>query len=272
MKAHEYVLIALFTIVLILSFLLIRPFINILLTSIILSYIFFPIYKRIRNKTNSENISAIITVLLIIAITITPLFFIADVLIKESISLYKGGQIQTIMDSFSAVTNNPELSFYLDEIIKVTSNYLTKLISSLIIKIPSMLLDVFVLIFVTFFLFKDGEHIIKRLETLPLKTVHRKELIEQFKSITQSTVYSWFLTAILQGILGFIGFLIFGISNPVFWGIVMTILALLPAGTVFIWLPAAIWLIATGSLVQGVGLLLYGMLIISLADNLFREY
>ena len=135
-----------------------------------------------------------------------------------------------------------------------------------------MLLDVFVLIFVTFFLFKDGEHIIKRLETLPLKTVHRKELIEQFKSITQSTVYSWFLTAILQGILGFIGFLIFGISNPVFWGIVMTILALLPAGTVFIWLPAAIWLIATGSLVQGVGLLLYGMLIISLADNLFRVY
>jgi predicted PurR-regulated permease PerM len=75
----------------------------------------------------------------------------------------------------------------------------------------------------------------------------------------------------VQGSLGGLLFWILGIDSPIFWGVIMTILSLLPAiGSALIWGPAAIILIATGSIVKGIILIAAGTLIIGLVDNVLR--
>ena len=77
--------------------------------------------------------------------------------------------------------------------------------------------------------------------------------------------------AVLQGILGGIGFFVVGIPNPVFWGFIMTILAFLPiVGTGLIWGPAGIILIAEGNIIWGIFLLVYGFFIVAGIDNIIR--
>lgn len=77
--------------------------------------------------------------------------------------------------------------------------------------------------------------------------------------------------AVLQGILGAITFWIVGLSNPVLWGVAMAAGALIPAvGPALVWVPASIILLATGSIWQGVTIILSGVLVIGLVDNLLR--
>jgi len=86
------------------------------------------------------------------------------------------------------------------------------------------------------------------------------------------------LIALIQGALGALGFFLFGISSPLFWGLLMGILSLLPmVGTGLIWVPAALILLLNGifqdsySLIfKGIGLFLYGLLIVSSLDNILR--
>jgi predicted PurR-regulated permease PerM len=77
--------------------------------------------------------------------------------------------------------------------------------------------------------------------------------------------------AALQGALGGVIFWLLGLHAPVLWGVVMGLLALLPAvGAAVIWVPAAIYLLAIGDVWQGVVLLIFGAFVIGLVDNILR--
>jgi predicted PurR-regulated permease PerM len=76
--------------------------------------------------------------------------------------------------------------------------------------------------------------------------------------------------AAVQGALGGTAFALLGIDAPVFWGVVMAFFCILPLGAWVIWLPAALWLIATGAMLKGLILVGVGVGIVSLADNFLR--
>ena len=79
------------------------------------------------------------------------------------------------------------------------------------------------------------------------------------------------VVGVVQGILGGLIFWILGMGTPVMWGAVMAVLSLLPAfGTSLVWVPAAIYLLLTGSAWKGVVLLAFGTLVISTIDNVLR--
>ena len=79
--------------------------------------------------------------------------------------------------------------------------------------------------------------------------------------------------AALQGVLGGIIFWFLGVPAAVLWGLVMAFLSLLPAvGSALIWLPVALYLLATGAVWQGLVLIAYGALVIGLVDNLLRPF
>jgi predicted PurR-regulated permease PerM len=102
--------------------------------------------------------------------------------------------------------------------------------------------------------------------------------MNSFAEITSATIYGQIMLSLVQGALGGLGFLIFGVSSPILWGLVMAIFAFLPViGTAFIWVPAGLILLVNGLLShsnsllwRGIGLLLYGALIVSTVDNLLR--
>ena len=111
-----------------------------------------------------------------------------------------------------------------------------------------------------------------------LKKTQARRIYYRLREITHGVVYGYILVGVIQGAAGAIGFLLFGISSPLFWGVIMMVFALIPfLGTGIVWGPAALILIFDGVttdsstfLWKGVGLLVYGFFIVGGLDNLLR--
>jgi predicted PurR-regulated permease PerM len=129
-----------------------------------------------------------------------------------------------------------------------------------------------IMLYVLFFFFRDGKQIVAGVaRVLPLGDDRRRRLLQKFAQVAHATVKGSLIVAAAQGSLGVILFLIVGIETAIFWGVVMAVLSLLPAvGAGLVWLPAAIILFAGGQIWQGVVVLLGGVFVIGLVDNLLR--
>jgi len=106
---------------------------------------------------------------------------------------------------------------------------------------------------------------------MPFKDHQKERLTSQIKDIVVSTVYGGVLVAIIQGIFGGIAFFLLGIGSPVLWGVAMSITSFLPIlGTFIIWGPTSAYLVVQGNYMKGAGLFLFGILVISMVDNLLK--
>jgi len=123
-----------------------------------------------------------------------------------------------------------------------------------------------------YYAFRDGENFLGHVkEILPLEPILKEKLFMEVRTVTQGVLYGQVMTAVIQGSVATLGLVIFGVGNWVFWGALMLILAFLPVfGTPLIWVPAAVDKILSGETFEGIGLLLYGILIVTNIDNLVR--
>jgi len=123
-----------------------------------------------------------------------------------------------------------------------------------------------------FFLYRDGERVLAQAELV----LHRflGERVDPYLSavgnMTMAVVWGLVATAVAQGIVAGVGYWWFGLDAPVLLGAITAIVALIPFGTPFVWGSAGAWLIANGQTVDGIGLLLWGTLVVSWVDNLVR--
>ena len=133
-------------------------------------------------------------------------------------------------------------------------------------------LQLALMLYVAFFLLRDGRVLVDKLvHALPLGDERERLLFQKFAEVARATVKGNLLVAMVQGMLGGLIFWILGLPAPLLWGVVMTVLSLIPAvGAGIVWLPAAIYLYAVGDWVSATVLVAYGVLIIGLADNVLR--
>ncbi len=153
----------------------------------------------------------------------------------------------------------------------ILASYLGK-ISTLILDVPIILLQLFVVIFIFFFALKDGERLIGYLEELsPLKKENHNKFFSHLKDITSSVLIGQVLVGILQGVIAGIGYFIFGVPNTLLLTILTIIIGIIPLiGPWLIWIPVDIYLFATGRNIAGIGLLIYGLILINWIDVLIR--
>lgn len=135
-----------------------------------------------------------------------------------------------------------------------------------------LVFDLIVTLFAAFFFFRDAEAVMGTVRrALPFEERHRERMIGQARELVYATVSSSLVVAATQGFLGGVAFAVLGIASPVFWGVVMAFLALLPlAGAWIVWAPAAIWLIVGGSVGKGLMLIGIGAGIVGTVDNFLR--
>ena len=133
-------------------------------------------------------------------------------------------------------------------------------------------LDLFVMLYVLFFLLRDGEQLsAQAVPVLPLKPEYTARLMHEFATVVRATVKGNVVIALVQGTLGGLALWFLHIGAPLLWGALMALLSLLPAvGAAIVWLPVALYLLATGSLWSAVGLIAWGVLVIGLVDNVLR--
>jgi len=131
-----------------------------------------------------------------------------------------------------------------------------------------------VTLYLVFFLFRDGKELSAHVtQAIPMPPQMRAHLLETFTTVVRATVQGDILVALLQGSLGGLGFWVLGIHAAILWTVLMSVLSLLPVfGAALVWAPVAVYFMATGQVVAGLGLLAYGILVISLVDNLVRPY
>ncbi len=127
---------------------------------------------------------------------------------------------------------------------------------------------------IMFFLLKDAvemERAARRL--LPFGREQNQQLLTLTRDIVSASVTSMLAVAIVQGVIGWITFVLLGMQGATLWAGLLAVLSLLPAvGGALVWAPAAIWLALSGSLVKGIVLALVGLLILGNVDNVVRPW
>ena len=136
----------------------------------------------------------------------------------------------------------------------------------------SFTLNFFLTLYLAFFFLRDGEKIIETfIAVFPMKDETERTLINKISEVTLATIKGNFVVALVQGSLGGFIFFALGISGALIWGVVMVIASLLPAvGAALIWAPVAVYLLATGAILKGIILIVFGVGIIGLVDNFLR--
>ncbi len=271
--------------IIVITYILLRPFFITIISSVVLTYLFFPLYRKIKKHIKSKNVSSFITCLLIFLLFLIPLGLVINLLTREAISSY------VTITNF--LTNN---QFNIDEInvmlldrfgfeINLRTmflnifNFFIQSSRSFIVSIPKRILDVFILFFLMYYLFKDGKNLKEKVKKyLPLKDTYKEKLAKEIGDMTHAVVFGIIVTSFIQSAIGALGLFIFGIGNPLLWGIVMFILCILPlVGPTLVWVPASMYLFISGIISssplligKGIGLFLYGLIIISSIDNILR--
>ena len=123
-----------------------------------------------------------------------------------------------------------------------------------------------------FFLFRDGDRLLDQLRGV-LHGLLGDRVQAYFAAVgdtTRAVVYGLLLAAFAQGLLAGLGYWAAGVRAPAFWGAVTALLALIPFGAPLVWGPIGVWLLLKGEVGAGIGLLLWGALVVSWIDNLVR--
>jgi predicted PurR-regulated permease PerM len=271
---------------------LIAPFFGAILWGLIASILCAPIYRDIVNRTGGRrNLAAALTLILIVALVIFPAILLGVSLVQEAAQLYarlQSGDIDIarifaqIWESLPPWALEMLKSSGLTEF-ETAREMLGNSIASILQSIASqalwfgqgtlqLLAALGIMLYLTFFLLRDGEKLSAQVRwAMPLDPDLRDRLIAHFGTVVRATMRGTVVVSILQGLAGGIIFWLLGIDAAILWGLLMALFSLFPAvGTGLVWVPVAIFLLATGSTWEGIVLILCGLFVIGLIDNVLR--
>ncbi len=290
LNLQHFLPITIFLILLTVSYFIIKPFVMILVLSALLAYTLTPINHYILKKTNKKNLTAVLMCLLVLLVIILPSTYMVKTLAEESYGVYVNLKEDSIINSIEncetnfcqsvkTFLNNEEINFQIEKVVSISTSYIIQKASNIVLSLPTLLINLFILLFTLFYFVRDGEKIMERVSYyLCMQKKNYLTVISRLKEVIHGILFGYILIAIIQGALGTLGFFVLGISSPIFWGIMMALLALIPyLGTGIVWLPAAAILLFQGmysedkiQIFKGIGLLVYGFAVISSVDNILR--
>lgn len=256
--------------------------------AIVSAIVFYPLYLWFKRVTGGRSsLASVFTIGTIILTVMLPLLIVGGMVIQESLGLYqsitensegiKGANLiertEKIISNLGPYGISQETATQkLHEWTAQISQTLTSSLISVGQITFSLSIYIAIMLYLLFFFFRDGDKLIKTLiYYLPIGDVYEKRLFTRFSETSRAVVKGTLAIALFQGFLGGLTFWIVGVSNPMLWGAAMAILAIVPAlGSAIIWFPASIILLVTGSIWEGVTIIIVGVALISLVDEFLR--
>jgi predicted PurR-regulated permease PerM len=256
----------------------------------VLATVFYPVQRRYVAKLGGRrSLAAVATLLTIVAVVVLPLALVGLAVSREALQLseqIKSGAIDLqapvrfVRRMMPLATDYlagfgidlEEMTQRLSSSALTISQYLAASalgIGQDILRITALF---FVMLYILFFFLRDGRQLVDALvHVLPLGDARERRLLAKFREVALATIKGTIVVGIVQGAIGGILFWALGIPAPVFWGAVMTIFSVLPAvGPALVWAPAAIVLFGLGAFVKGIVLIVGGVVVIGLVDNVLR--
>jgi predicted PurR-regulated permease PerM len=275
------------------SYLIVKPYLLDIFMALVLFFTAKPLYLALtRLLRGLRGIASAITCLILLLIILIPLFSLMSIIATQALEfssqVTKGMQngelwqwIATKIDAFKLYLVHlnlplPPGDIQLEQIIQTVVGKASAFIYTnsigLIKGFSVFFFDLLLVLFITFFMFMQGDDFIAAIKRLsPLDPVHNDEILKETETTIKATLWGTVIVAFAQGILGGVGFLLFGLPQPAFWGTVMIPASVIPVvGSTVIWGPAAIYLLFTGHIAKGLGLIFWGGVVVSLIDNILK--
>lgn len=270
-----------------LCWLMLQPFIEVLLWAIVLVVIFYPVHRRIVERTGNPGWSAVVSCLLVIVTILVPLTLVTLAVAREMSGMAQNLQanVEAFLDPNSPTTGRflRWLAQYVDldqlrsqqfivERLKGMSGAIANRTFGFVGGVLVAVVEIFFVIFTMYYIFRDGDQLKLALHNvLPLDESQSHEIIERTGDVISASVYGVLVIAAIQGTLGGLAFWVLGLPSPLLWGVVMLFMSMIPmAGSFVVWVPAAIFLAVNGEWGKALALAVWGGLVIGTVDNFLR--
>jgi len=270
------------------SFFMFQPYLGVIFLSFVLAVTFYPLYLRLIIKFGGHRqLASFSTVLFVIICVVIPLAFVFSILLKEAIGLYNslafGGQNSGLVYESNLFFNRlksvlPGGFFYQNlNIESYARDFLGWIIShfdSIFAAIFDGIFKFILMLLSLYYFLIYGDSLKKNIVLWsPLPDIYDEEVIKALHSSVDAVLRGRILISLAQGVFIGLGFAIFGVGSPVLWGFVGGIASLVPIfGTAIIIIPAVLYLIISGSIFAGIGLLIWGVLAVGLVDNVLSFF
>ena len=272
-----------------LVFQIFAPFLVPIAWSAVLAIFFYPLHERLMQKMKSSRAALVstlaVTLLLIVPAVVVLVYGAREAVqamgrVQSAFSLHGQGPDQDVAEKLQAWTTKHipqswqpmDISDELSQGAEKAAGYLAAKSGSLVKNVVSFFLDLFILVFALFFMFRDGQEIVRGVRhLLPFDEAIQKDMLLESRELIFASVAVGLVVAAIQGALGGMAFTVTGISSPVFWGVLIAFFSLVPVvGSALIWGPAALWLGFTGHWGRALVVVVICAVVSTLADNLVR--
>ncbi|MBN2054340.1 AI-2E family transporter [bacterium] len=275
------------------GFKIIQPYLNTIIIAILLSSVWAPVHVRVLKLLKGrETLASIISCILIVLVVILPLTAFATALVQQGIDSFNavrdwiqaGGMekaahsewavkiINLLKSKFELTSfNTPDVTSTIMNFSSTMVQFLLSHAGTLLQNMSSLFMKFFLMIFLMFFLFREGGDMKNWLLHLsPLSRNHEEQLLNRIRSVSRSALWGSLATAVAQGTAGGTGLLIVGIP-ALFWGAMMGFASLIPVvGTAMVWVPACVYLLIIGSWGKAIFLGAWSIAVVGSIDNFLR--
>jgi predicted PurR-regulated permease PerM len=268
-----------------LCWMMLKPFIGVLLWAGVLTVTFEPVHARLLRRTNRPDLSAALTCLIVVLTIGVPLALITWAILHEIMpalvniqaglgellsptSPLTGPAIQWLGERVDLEQVRAQVSEQFGSIGTWAASRTLNIVGGVV---GTVVEAVFVL-FVMYYLFRDGRQVREALSSvIPLRHRQTYDIFLRTREVIGASVYGVLVIAAIQGALGGLAFWALGLPSAIVWGIGMMFMSLIPVlGAFVIWIPAAIFLFVGGAWVKALLLTLWGVFVIGMIDNFLR--
>jgi predicted PurR-regulated permease PerM len=262
-------------------YLLLAPFLSALAWALALAVLFAPIHRRIEAKVHNRSVAALISVLLAGSVIMLPATLLGSRLVieaaKGAVALkekIESGDWRRAMEGHETLALVAQWieQFDFQSAIGSAASGLAATTASLVQGWVVQLVTALLAFYLLFYFLRDRKAALDWLrEISPLSAHEMTRLFDRIVDTVQATLYGTVAVAVLQGVLGGLMFAWLGLPNPLLWGLVMGLMAVIPVlGTFVIWAPVAVFLALEGSWAKALILAAWGTLVVGAIDNLLH--
>lgn len=272
------------------AYVVMRPFLDSLITAAILTVSFQPVYSFIHSRIPNSSMAALVCLLFLLVVLLVPMVFLLTTVVGEMRDVYQamaeqsrneggwGEYLNHLVErpvgwiAYRTGIQAPELKAALLAKAEQWSTGALKWLTSIFGNLAATIGNLVFTLFVMFFLFQSGDVFERRLlKYLPMEERRLRHLLDVLKNAIVTNLYGMIVVAVLQGTLVGAAFAFAGLRSPVFWGMVAAFTSLIPlVGTALVWVPGVIVLVAKGSYGMAVFLAVWGAVVVGFADNIAR--
>jgi predicted PurR-regulated permease PerM len=225
-------------------------------------------------KKFGKNLAASLILVEVVMCFLIPLAIAVWLLIQElqGINLNLTSSIESVQEVIAMVKERTGYNILSTDNLVSAAAYLPKIGQILIGSVSSFAVNSVVMLFVLYFMLIGGPQMEAYLnDLLPFNNENKKDVLREIDVMVKSNAIGIPLLASIQGIFATLGYIIFGVPDPILFGFLTCFATIIPiVGTMFIWLPLVIYMAITGDWLNALGLTAYSLIVISNVDNLLR--